>query len=122
MLDQLNLKYIEATNLYNNGCLKLAKDLFYELILKDPFKWEFWYSIAAVYQMEKNYEKAVLAYKKAAILNSKDARIFFHLAECFLSLDDKMNALSNLDMAKNNCVDAILKDKILVLIDQNISN
>ena len=124
MLDEtkINLKYIEATNLYNNGCLQIAKDIFYELILTDSFKWEFWYSIAAIYQLEKNYNEAILSYKRAAILNPDDAKIYFHLAECLLSINDTKNALSILDMAKNNCIDAILKDKIIVLINQNKSN
>lgn len=115
----INLKYIEATNFYNNGCYKIAKNIFCELILSDPFRWEFWYSIAAIYQLEKNYKEAILSYKRAVILNEKDARIYFHLAECLLSVADKKNALGNLDLAKKMCVDTMLKDKILILIEQN---
>ncbi len=115
----INIKYIEATNFYNNGCLKIAKDLFHELILSDPFRWEFWFSVAAIYQLEKNYNEAILAYKRASILNRSDARIYFHLAECLLSINDTKNALSTLDIAKKYCIDTILKDKILVLFQQN---
>lgn len=115
----LNIKYIEATNFYNNGCLKIAKTLFQELILSDPFRWEYWYSIGAIYQLEKNYDEAVLSYKRAIVLNRSNAKIYFHLAECFLSLEDTKNALFSLDLAKKNCVDSILNDKILVLLEQN---
>lgn len=119
--ENINLKYIEATNFYNSGCLKIAKDLFVHLILKDPFRWEFWFSLAAIYQLEKNYKEAILSYKRASLLNPKNAKIYFHLAECFLSLNDKKNALIALNQAKNYCLDENLKDKISLLIQQNTS-
>lgn len=121
MLEQtdINLKYIEAVNFYNIGHLNPAKDLFHELILSDPFRWEFWLSIAAIYQLEKKYKEAVLTYKRACVLNPKDARIYFHLAECMLSINDRQNALINLEMAKKYCADEALKDKISVLFEQN---
>jgi len=118
----LNIKYLEATNYYNNGCLKMALNIFYNLILKDPFKWEFWFSIAAIHQLEKNYDESIISYKRSAILNPNEAKTYFHLAECLLSINEKKKALFFLDIAKKYCIDTILKDKILVLIKQNKSN
>jgi tetratricopeptide (TPR) repeat protein len=120
-MPELNIKYVEAVNLYNNGCLEKAKKILLELLLKSPFKWEFWFSLATIYQLEKNYAEAILSYNRALILNSKNAQIYFHIAECMLSLNDKKNALHVLNMAKKNCFDVNLKDKISVLIKQNSS-
>ena|SRR3972149_4979488 len=118
----INLKYVEAVNFYNIRNLNVAKDLFLELILSDPFRWEFWYSIAAVYQLEKKYKEAILAYKRSCVLNPNDAKVYFHLAECLLSENDTKNALLNLEEANRHCIDTVLKDKISVLYNQNQSD
>jgi len=78
-----------------------------------------WFSLGVVYQLENNYNESIKSYNMAIILNSENAFIYFHLAESFLSLNDKKNALSALDMAKKYCTDANLKDKIFTLINQN---
>lgn len=115
----IDIKYIEATNFYKSGCIKAAKVLFQELILSDPFKWEFWFSIGAIYQLEKNYNEAILSYKRAIVLNRFDSRIYFHLSECYLSVDDKKNAIFCLNLANEHCLEENLKDKILILLKQN---
>jgi len=117
--NELEKKYTDAKSYYENGHLILAKEKFVDLIMQDPFTWEFWYSLGAIYQLEKNFIQAIASYNMAIVLNTNCAEIYFHLAECLLSMEDKKNALMTLDLAKKNCFDANLKDKILILKEQN---
>jgi tetratricopeptide (TPR) repeat protein len=123
MLDEITIekKYLEATTYYNSGCLKVAKNLIHELILNAPFRFEYWFTLGAIYQLEKNYNDAILSYKRALVLNKDDANIYFHIAECLLSNNEIKNAVSFLTIAKKKCLNEILQDKILVLLNQHNS-
>lgn len=118
--DDIEEKYLEAKSLFENGILKNAKELFVELTLKKPFKWEFWFALATIYEQEKNYTQAIISYNMVIVLNSKNAQSYLHLAECFLSQNDKKRAIENLKLAEKNANDPDLKDKVQVLIKQNL--
>ena len=118
-INDLEEKFILAKDFYNKGFYNQAKELFIELTTKDPLKEEFWFSLAATYQMQKEYLLASSSYLRALILKPHDAKIYFHIAECMLSLDEKQNALSMLEMAYSYCNDLAFKEKIALLINQN---
>lgn len=119
ILQELDEKYEIAKNLYENGILKNAKELFKELILKDPFIWQFWFAIGAIYQKEKNYFQAIFSYNLAKLLNKENAFLYFHAAESFLSINNKKKASDELKVAKKLTHDANLLDKIEILEKQN---
>jgi len=119
-IDEIEEKYLEAKNLFENGILKPSKEIFVNLTLKDPFKWEFWFALGAIYEQEKNYSQAVISYNMVIVLDPKNARAYFYLAECFLSQNNKKKALENLRLASKYVKEPDLKDKIQILINQNL--
>jgi len=119
MQTHLQEKYKEAKDLYECGNVKQAKKMLVSLTLQKPLVFEFWFSLAAIYQLENNFNQAVIAYNMALILNKENPFIYYHLAECMLSLNDKKKAISYLDLAEKVCFDANLKDKISILKQQN---
>ena len=116
----LKEKYKEAHELYKSGNIQDAKKMFVSLTLKKPLTWQLWFSLATIYQFENNLNQAIIAYSQASILNKKNAFIYYHLAECMLSLNDKKKAITFLDLANKVCHDEDLKDKIEILKKQNI--
>lgn len=118
--DDIEEKYSQAKRLFENGILKDAKDIFVELTLKKPFNWEFWFALATIYEQEKNYTQAIISYKMAIVLNPENDILYFHLAECFLSINDKKQAIENLKLAQKYTKDSFLKDKVQILIKQNL--
>ena len=119
-IDEIEEKYLEAKSLFENGILKSAKEIFVELTLKKPFKWEFWFALATIYEQEKNYTQAIISYNMVIVLDPKNAKAHLHLAECFLSRNDKKKAIENLKLADKYVKDSDLKDKIQILIKQNL--
>lgn len=121
MIDQKidDEKYLLAKKLYENGVLKPAKDMFIDLILKNPFIWQLWFALGATYQREKEYISAIKSFNLALVLDNKNASAHFHIAESFLSLDDKKNAKAHLNLASKYCTDEDLNEMIQILIKQN---
>jgi len=120
---ELNENLIEdynvAKDLYENGLYSIAKKKFVDLILKNPFVWEFWFSLSIIYLIEKDYKKALPFFNIASTLNPNDANIYFHIAECHLSLNELKKALNFLNLAEKYSADSSLLDKILILKKQN---
>ena len=119
-MDEIEEKYLEAKSLFENGILISAKEIFVELTLKKPFKWEFWFALAVIYEQEKNYTQAIISYNMVIVLDPKNAKAYLHLAECFLSRNDKKEAIENLKLADKYVKDSDLRDKIQILIKQNL--
>ncbi|HEU64969.1 MAG: hypothetical protein KR126chlam4_01127 [Candidatus Anoxychlamydiales bacterium] len=119
IIDEMEEKYEIAKNLFENGVFIPSKEMFIELVLKDPFRWEFWFAIGSIYEKEKNYTQAIISLNMAKILDSKNAEIYFQLAENYLSANDKKKAFNMLDIAKSLSEDKNLLDKIQILKNQN---
>ena len=119
IIDEMEEKYEIAKNLFENGVFIPSKEMFIELVLKDPFRWEFWFAIGSIYEKEKNYTQAIISLNMAKILDSKNAGIYFQLAENYLSANDKKKAFTMLDIAKSLSEDKNLLDKIQILKNQN---
>lgn len=108
--------YATAFGLYEKGDYRGAAQLFTQLVLTDPFSVHYWQGLASSKQMAKEYHAAVHAWSLAALLRENDPLPHFHAAECFLSLDEKEDALKALDAALELChSDERLRDKIHLL-------
>ncbi len=118
--DEIEKKYQKAKALFENGFLKKAKEIFVNLTLKKPFNWEFWFALGATYEEEKNFDQAIISYNMSIVLNPKNAQSYLHLAECFLSQNNKKLAIENLKIAEKYAKDSFLKDKIQILKEQNL--
>ncbi|NGX44705.1 MAG: hypothetical protein K1060chlam3_00880 [Candidatus Anoxychlamydiales bacterium] len=119
MIDEIEEKYEVAKNLFENGIFKHSKKIFIELVLEDPFRWEFWFAIGSIYEKEKNYTQAIISLNMAKILDAKNAEIYFQLAGNYLSANNKKKAFNMLDIAKSLSKDKNLLDKIQILKNQN---
>lgn len=108
--------YATAFGLYEKGDYRGAAQLFTQLVLTDPFSVHYWQGLASSKQMAKEYHAAVHAWSLAALLREDDPRPHFHAAECFLSLDEKEDALKALDAALDLCCgNERLQEKIQLL-------
>lgn len=91
--------YATAYGLYEKGDYRGAAQLFTQLVLTDPYSEHYWQGLASSKQMTQDYLAAVHAWAMLALLREHDPLPHFHAAECFLSLDEKEEALKALDAA-----------------------
>jgi type III secretion system low calcium response chaperone LcrH/SycD len=91
--------YATAFGLYEKGDYRGAALLFTQLVLTDPYSPHYWQGLASSKQMAQEYLAAVHAWGMLALLKENDPLPHFHAAECFLSLDEKEDALKALDAA-----------------------
>ncbi len=97
--------YATAFGLYEKGDYRGASQLFTQLVLTDPFSAHYWQGLASSKQMAREYMAAVHAWSMIALLQENDPLPHFHAAECFLSLEEKDEALKALDAALDLCQD-----------------
>jgi type III secretion system low calcium response chaperone LcrH/SycD len=108
--------YATTFGLYEKGDYRGAAQLFTQLVLTDPFSLHYWQGLASSKQMGKEYQAAVHAWSLVALLKENDPLPHFHAAECFLSLDEKEDALKALDAALDLCCEnERLREKINLL-------
>jgi type III secretion system low calcium response chaperone LcrH/SycD len=108
--------YATAFGLYEKGDYRGASQLFTQLVLTDPFSENYWQGLASSKQMTRDYMAAVHAWSMVALLKEGDPLPHFHAAECFLSLEEKEDALKALDAALELCQnDEPLRNKIHLL-------
>jgi type III secretion system low calcium response chaperone LcrH/SycD len=91
--------YAAAFGLYEKGDYRGAAQLFTQLVLTNPYSEQYWQGLASSKQMTRDYMAAVHAWSMVALLKEGDPLPHFHAAECFLSLDEKEDALKALDAA-----------------------
>jgi type III secretion system low calcium response chaperone LcrH/SycD len=115
-MDQERQFYAMAFGLYEKGDYRSAAQLFTQLVLTDPYSEHYWQGLASSKQMAREYLAAVHAWSLCALLKENDPLPHFHAAECFLSLDEKEDALKALDAALDLCREnERLSDKINLL-------
>jgi type III secretion system low calcium response chaperone LcrH/SycD len=107
--------YATAFEMYEKGDYRSAWQLFTQLVLSDPFSEHYWLGLASSKQMARDYKAATYAWSLVALLKEGDPMPHFHAAECFLSLDEKEEALKALDAALNLCKEERLHEKINLL-------
>lgn len=108
--------YATAFGLYEKGDYRGASQLFTQLVLTDPYSEHYWHGLASSKQMARDYMAAIHAWSMVALLKERDPLPHFHAAECFLSLDEKEEALLALDAALDLCQsDERLREKINLL-------
>jgi len=101
--------------LYYSGEYMKASYVFAHLTIADPFTYCFWHGLASCKQLLKEYETAIEAWKAVYSLHPKNPLGYFHAAECYLSIENKKEALQNLDKAEQLCKDASLLNRIQLL-------
>jgi type III secretion system low calcium response chaperone LcrH/SycD len=101
--------------LYSSREYRKAACLFAHLVIANPLMDCFWRGLASCKQLLKEYEIALEAWKAVCSLQPKESLGYFHAAECYLSIENKKEALQNLDKAEQLCTDESLLNRIQLL-------
>ncbi len=88
--------YAQAYQLYNIGKYKDSRSLFGSLMVMDPTEPKYIFGHAASSHMLKQYDTAAKAYVQQAMLSNDDPVPYYHAADCYLQLNDKLSALVTL--------------------------
>lgn len=120
-LQRLNIKekkeaYELAYTFYSSGEYIKASWLFINLTIADPLIDCFWRGLASCKQLLKEYKTAIEAWEAVCTLQPKDPSGYFHMAECYISMENKKIALLYLDKAEDLCLNSsFLKNRIQLL-------
>jgi type III secretion system low calcium response chaperone LcrH/SycD len=118
---QLEWFYAKGFALYNLGKYKEAIAVFKYLISLDPSKAKYFLGLGACYFMQKRYDLAMYPYILASQLDRVTPIPMYYLAECFMKLGEKGEALvvydQILDLIENNPFYQHLKTRIHMMAD-----
>ncbi|WP_336192507.1 type III secretion system translocator chaperone SicA [Hafnia paralvei] len=103
--------YRYAYEFYQQGRLKDAESLFRFLCVYDFYNPEYVMGLAAVYQIKKNYEKAVDFYALAYSLGENDYRPMFYAGQCNLLLKKATLARHCFNIVVEKCDDSSLVER-----------
>lgn len=108
--------YAFAYEFYQQGKLQEAETFFRFLSIYDFYNADYVMGLAAVYQLKKNYEKAVELYALAFMLAKKDYRPLFYAGQCNLLMNKASAALSCFESTVNGTDDEALKRRAEVYL------
>lgn len=103
--------YQLAYDFYHHGKLNDAESLFRFLCIYDFYNPEYAMGLAAVYQLKKNYQKAIDFYALAYSLSKEDYRPMFYAGQCNLMLRRAVQAQKCFEIVVNRSSDQQLKEK-----------
>lgn len=112
--------YEQAFSLYQQKHYKLAGDLFAHLCVKTPQAKTSWQGLAASLQMQSQWEESLKAWRIVDSLNPEDAITCYHMAECYLALGAKENALHQFQRAEKLAKNASHTELLIAI--QNYKN
>ncbi len=100
---ELNALYQMGLGFYNTGRFDDAEKVFTFLVMFDHLESKYWLAAGAVQQVKKNFEKAKAAYVQAAMLDIHSPKPQYYVAECYLALGQREDALASLDTLFEYC-------------------
>ena len=100
---ELNAIYQMGLGFYNTGRYDDAEKVFTFLVMFDHLEPKYWTALGAVQQVKKNFEKAKTAYTQAVLLDIHTPKPQYYVAECYLALGQKDDALASLDTLLEYC-------------------
>lgn len=95
--------YSYAYNLYQGGKFKEASSVFYTLISLDPQSPRNMLGLAACFHKMQLYKEAAKYYFACSLADADSPIPFFHMADCFIQLDDPLDAHIALTAAAKRC-------------------
>lgn len=102
--------YAYAYRFYQQGKLKEAESFFRFLFMYDFRCGEYPMGLAAVYQLQGEYQKAIEYYAIASSLAKDDLRPLFHSAQCYLCLGNHSIARRNFEVVLERADIPVLKE------------
>ena len=103
MPEEMNAVYQMGLGFYNTGRYDDAEKVFTFLVMFDHLEPKYWLAAGAVQQVKKNFEKAKAAYVQAAMLDIHSPKPQYYVAECYLALGQKEDAIASLDTLLEYC-------------------
>lgn len=103
--------YCLAYDFYHHGKLDDAESLFRFLCIYDFYNPEYPMGLGAVFQLKKNYSKAIDFYALAYSLSKNDYRPMFYAGQCNLMLRHEVQAKKCFEIVVTNCDDKTLNKK-----------
>lgn len=86
--------YSLACDYYDKGLIEQAEKIFRSLCLYDFSNIDYLLGLAAVKQVQKQYQKAINLYSLAISLNEDNASCYFYIGQCYLFSREKDLAMS----------------------------
>jgi type III secretion system low calcium response chaperone LcrH/SycD len=97
--DSLEYIYSHGYSLYKAGKYDDAIRIFHILNFLNGNDPRFTFSLAACHHMKKNYPEALVLYMTCRANDGKNPVLMWHIADCYLGMGKKMNALLCLRLA-----------------------
>jgi len=104
--EDAKLLYTLGYALYQSGDLNQSESVFRRLVIARPLDQKHWIGLAAVLQVQGQYQEALTCWSMTCLLDDKDPSGHYHAAECLLSL-------KNVEESKKAllCAEERIKDK-----------
>ncbi len=100
---EMNAVYQVGLGFYNTGRYDDAEKVFTFLVMFDHLEPKYWTAAGAVQQVKKNFEKAKSAYVQASMLDIHNPKPQYYVAECYLALGQKDDALASIETLLEYC-------------------
>ena len=105
--------YSLACDYYDKGLIEQAEKIFRSLCLYDFNNINYLLGLAAVKQVQKQYQKAINLYSLAISLNEDDASCYFYIGQCYLFSGAKELAVSSFRQCLSMACDENEREKSL---------
>lgn len=97
--------YEIAYGLFQKQAYKEAADAFFFLTNLNPTISTFWLGLGMSEHLNHNFDAAIMAYNMTILSDPNNPIPHFHVANCYLALQDKASALASYDLAIQICAD-----------------
>ncbi len=87
--------YSLACDYYDKGLIEQAENIFRSLCLYDFSNIDYLLGLAAIKQVQKQYQKAINIYCLAINLDGNNPTVYFHIGQCYLYSGEKELAVNN---------------------------
>lgn len=89
--------YVLGKHFYDQGKNKEAGCIFQSLTLFSPNNFDYVYGLASAYHQTGDFVNAAVGFYRSFLLNPKNPLTMYYLSDCFIQLEDPVDALSFLD-------------------------
>lgn len=87
--------YSLACDYYDKGLIEQAEKIFRSLCLYDFSNINYLLGLAAIKQVQKQYQKAINLYSLAICLDKSNASSYFYIGQCYLFSGERISAISS---------------------------
>ncbi len=108
--------YSHAYDFYNKGQLDQAATFFRFLCIYDFYNPDYYMGLGAVYQLQKQYQKAIDIYAVSFALSKDNYYSVFFSGQCQLLIQKANKAKQCFELVVNNCRDQALIDRAKVYL------